>query len=70
MLPTSGLELLDTLKHDAQLAVIPVVMTSMTGGMSRSEIAALRLGAAKFIVGPIEAQTLITTIEECLRSQS
>jgi two-component system, OmpR family, response regulator len=68
MFPTSGLELLDTLKHEAQLPVIPVVVTSMTGAMSVSEPKAYRLGAAKFITGPLEVESLLATIEECLRS--
>jgi CheY-like chemotaxis protein len=66
---TSGLDLLHTLKHNAQLAAIPVLVTSMTGNLGDSEREALRLGAVKFIPGPIEVQTLIATIEECLRAQ-
>jgi CheY-like chemotaxis protein len=67
MLPTSGLDLLDTLKHDAHLAVIPVIVTTVS--MARqNEVDAYRLGAAKFLAGPLDVHTLTAAIAECLHA--
>lgn len=69
MRPMTGLELLDTLKHDTQVADIPVIVTSMTLARGHNASEALRLGAIQFLPGPIEVQQFITAIEESLCPQ-
>jgi twitching motility two-component system response regulator PilH len=67
MRPMTGLELLDTLRHDTQVADIPVIVTSMTMADGHNASEALRLGATQFLSGPIEVRPLITAIEAALR---
>jgi CheY-like chemotaxis protein len=69
MLPTSGLDLLGTLKQDTQLTMIPVIVTTVSMAQA-NEVEAYRLGASKFISGPLEVRTCMAAIEECLRPQS
>ncbi|HEX9870578.1 MAG TPA: response regulator [Candidatus Tectomicrobia bacterium] len=66
MAPLDGYDLLRTAKADPQLASIPVILVSMSGGHGVDQRKALNLGAAKFIPMPAEPQILLEEIQACL----
>ena len=66
MAPLDGYDLLCTLKADPQLASIPVVLVSMSGGHGVAGRKALDLGAIKFIPMPVEPQVMLAEIQACL----
>ena len=59
-----GWTVLTTLKRDAELARIPVVMASMVEQTHRG----FSLGAAEYLVKPIDRETLISTVRRFVRS--
>jgi two-component system cell cycle response regulator len=63
----SGFDFLKAIKRDARLKNVPFIFLSSTVWKKRDQIAALALGAVKFISRPIDPEGLIKEIEECLR---
>jgi two-component system cell cycle response regulator len=63
----SGFDFLEAIKRDVRLKNVPFVFLSSTGWKKRDQVAALALGAVKYISRPIDPEVLIKEIEECLR---
>jgi two-component system cell cycle response regulator len=63
----SGYDLLAALKADPLLAAIPFVFISSTEQRQTERAQGLAHGARKFLLRPIEPETLLMEIEECLR---
>lgn len=66
MVPQDGYDLLRAVKADEQLARIPVMMVSMSGGYGMDGRKAKGLGAAKFIPMPADPQLVLAEIQACL----
>lgn len=66
----SGFDFLAAARKDPRLRSIPFVFISSTVWRDRDRTDALALGAAKFILRPIEPQALLAEIEECLEEDS
>ncbi|HEX9870249.1 MAG TPA: response regulator [Candidatus Tectomicrobia bacterium] len=66
MAPLDGYDLLRIVKADPQLAPIPVMLMSMSGGHGIDRGKAMELGAVKFIAAPVEAQVILAEIQACL----
>jgi len=66
MAPLDGYDLLRAVKDDPQLAHIPFLMVSMSGGHGRDSAKAKSLGAGKFIATPVESQVMLAKINACL----
>lgn len=63
----TGYDFIKAVKADPQLNSIPFVFITSTFLDVSSQAKGLSLGAARFIVRPIEPQILLTEIEACLR---
>ena len=64
MLPgMSGIEVLDVLRRDPDLAAIPVIMVT---AWSHAEASAAVAGADRFVPKPFDPQALETAVEELL----
>jgi CheY-like chemotaxis protein len=61
----SGLELLRHLKHDDDIASIPVIVVSADATAARIE-EALMLGALQYVTKPLEVARFLTIIDEAL----
>ena len=61
-----GWEILSQLKADATLKNIPVIVVSVTKERNR----ALQLGAAEFVVKPVESATLLRTLADAREIQA
>jgi two-component system cell cycle response regulator len=62
-----GYDFIKAVKADPQLQRIPFVLLSPTAWPEQSPALGLDLGAAKFIIRPIEPYALVAEIEDCLR---
>lgn len=62
----SGLDLLRTLKAEPELSLIPVVMITSTHPDGAMREAALRFGAARFLIRPLEPSDILHEVETCL----
>ena len=65
----TGLEVLDAMHENPQIASIPVVLLSAKGQATEIE-RGLHSGAARYLVKPFESQALRATVEEVLREYS
>lgn len=63
----SGYELLAAMKADGALRAIPLMFLASTPRHPDDRGHALSLGAAKFVLRPIEPALLIAAVEDCLR---
>lgn len=63
---TSGFEFLQELKQDQRLCSIPVVIITATYRESEAQAESLSLGAARFLVRPIDSQQVLREVESCL----
>jgi CheY-like chemotaxis protein len=64
MLPgMSGIEVLDTLRNDAELASVPVIVVT---AWSHAEASAMVAGADRFVPKPFDPQALETAVQELL----
>lgn len=62
----TGFDLIRAIKADAQLGYITIIMHSATIRSEAERREAIRLGAAKFLAGPLEPQIILAEIEACL----
>lgn len=62
----SGLDLLRTLKCEPELSHIPVVIITSSHQERSMQQAAMRLGAARFLVRPLDASDVLREVESCL----
>jgi two-component system, cell cycle response regulator len=62
----SGLDLLQALKSEPELARIPVVIITSSHPERSMQAAAMRLGAARFLVRPLDASEVLREVESCL----
>lgn len=62
----SGFDLIRTLKADPHLRQIKIIIHSATVMSEKEGREALSLGALKFIMRPLDPQSMLATIEECL----
>jgi two-component system cell cycle response regulator len=62
-----GYAFIRAIKADAQLLAIPFVFISSTIWKDQDRLVGLDLGAARFIVRPIEPRRLLAEVEACLR---
>ena len=62
-----GFDFIQEVKNDSELRKIPFVFISSTVWRERERTLGLSLGAAQFIIRPIEPQALIAQIEACRR---
>lgn len=60
-----GFDFIQEVKADDELSQIPFVFISSTVWAARERDRGLSLGAAQFIIRPIEPQELVTEIESC-----
>ncbi len=63
----SGYDLLAAILGNPALAAIPVVFISATTQSEAERVRGLARGARKFLLRPIEPETLLAEIEACLR---
>lgn len=66
----SGFDLLRAFKAEPQLRGIKIMIHSATIMSERDRDEALRLGAQKFVMRPLDPQLVIAEIEACLDAQS
>jgi two-component system cell cycle response regulator len=66
----SGLDLIRALKADPQLRAIKIMIHSATVMSEKDQAEALRLGAQKFLMRPLDPQFVLAEIEACLDAQS
>jgi two-component system cell cycle response regulator len=66
----SGFELAMRIKSDPELKPIPVVLISATVPRDMSADHALSVGAAKFLLRPIDPHVLLAEIESCLPAKT
>jgi two-component system, cell cycle response regulator len=66
----SGLELLRTIKADPKLGSIPVLVITATHGDAPTRESAMRLGAWRFLIRPLEALDMLHEVEACLAAPS
>jgi len=64
-----GHDLIKAIKADEQLHTVPFILISSSQWRAHDQREALDLGAAKFLVRPIEPQALLAEIEACLSRQ-
>lgn len=69
MLEGSGFDFIKTVKADPQLTDIPFVFITSTYIDSENRVKGMALGAARFLVRPIEPQVLLDEIQSCLRER-
>ena len=62
----SGFDLIRALKTDPQLCAIKIIIHSATVMSEKDGREALRLGALKFLMRPLDPQVMLSIIEECL----
>jgi DNA-binding response OmpR family regulator len=63
----SGYDFIRAVKADTRLARIPFIFITSAMLEERDRARGLSMGAARFLVRPIEPQQLLTEIEACLR---
>lgn len=63
-----GWQVLQRLKGEAETAGLPVIVLTASVGASLSE-RALRLGAARYLVKPLDTRILVQTVDLLLRPQ-
>lgn len=63
-----GWQVLQRLKGEAETAGLPVIVLTASVGASLSE-RALRLGAARYLVKPLDTRILVETVDLLLRPQ-
>jgi two-component system cell cycle response regulator len=63
----TGYDFIRAVKADPQLRTIPFILITSTFLDPKEQAQALELGAARFIVRPIEPQALLAAIEACLQ---
>ena len=61
-----GFHLLRAMKADGRLANIPVVVLTSSAWGQREQHEAMRLGARRFLVQPLEPQALVDEVGRCL----
>ncbi len=61
-----GFDLIRALKADPELRAIKIIIHSATVMSEQDRLEALRLGALKFLMRPLEPQLVLAAIEECL----
>jgi two-component system cell cycle response regulator len=66
----SGFDLLRTLKADRHLCSIPVVMVTATHADWPTRDTAMRLGACRFLLRPLDAADVLSEVESCLAEAS
>jgi two-component system cell cycle response regulator len=66
----TGLALLRTLKANPDLCSIPVMMITATQADLPTRDAALRLGACRILLRPLDAADVLTEVESCLAEAS
>jgi two-component system cell cycle response regulator len=66
----SGFDLIRALKADPQLRAIKIIIHSATIMRERDRDEALKLGAQKFIMRPLDPLLVVAEIEACLDAQS
>jgi two-component system cell cycle response regulator len=64
-----GFDFIQLVKADVELRKIPFVLISSTVWGARERVHGLSLGAAEFIIRPIEPQALIDQIESCRKAK-
>lgn len=62
----SGFDLLRALKSEPELSRIPVIIITSSHPERSMQQAALRLGAARFLVRPLDASDVLREVEACL----
>lgn len=67
---TSGYDLIRQVKADPQLRPIPFVFITSTLIDAKDRVKGLALGAMRYLIRPIEPETLLAEIESCLSNQS
>jgi two-component system cell cycle response regulator len=63
----SGFDFIKLVKADPRLRNIPFVFLTATAWKTKDQAEAMALGAVKFILRPIEPESLLREIEACLR---
>ena len=64
----NGIEMLERLKQDPKLAIVPVLM--LTTEAQRSMIdRARKVGAKAWLIKPIKAESLVATVQKVLQQQ-
>jgi two-component system, cell cycle response regulator len=66
----SGIDLIRELKADSQLREIKIMIHSATVMSEKDQDEALKLGALKFLMRPLDPQFVLAAIEACLDAQS
>jgi two-component system, cell cycle response regulator len=66
----SGFDLLRTLKADRDLCSIPVMMITATHADMPTRDMAMRLGAWRFLLRPLDAADVLSEVESCLAEVS
>lgn len=62
----SGFDLIRAVKADPQLRAIKIIIHSATVMSEKDGREAIRMGALKFLMRPLDPQSMLTVIEECL----
>jgi two-component system cell cycle response regulator len=70
MVDETGYDFIKAVKADPQLRAIPFVFITSTYLDPKEQAHGLELGAARYIVRPIEPQTLLATIAACLADRA
>ena len=65
----TGYDFIKLVKADPQLHAVPFVFITSTFVDASAQARGLALGAAKFILRPIEPRPLLAAIEDCLRAE-
>jgi two-component system cell cycle response regulator len=69
MLDGTGYDFIKLVKADPQLHAVPFIFITSTFVDASDQARGLALGAAKFILRPIEPRPLLAAIEDCLRAK-
>jgi DNA-binding response OmpR family regulator len=65
-----GYEFLRAVKADPQLRTIPFIFITSTMLEEKDRAKGLALGAARFLMRPLEPEALLAEIRACLRERS
>ncbi len=65
----TGFDLLNTIRQDNRLKVVPLVLISSTSWGEPDRGRALAMGAARFLMRPIDPRVLLNEIATCLAEQ-
>ena len=65
-----GYDFLQAVKADPQLRTIPFIFITSTMLTEKDRAKGLALGAARFLIRPIEPEALLAEIQACLREQT